>query len=291
MATKREKTEDTVAVIPARVQRFSEELSGFLTGWRYVDSDIHVDGELVAELIGRIGERLVFVHHLTGKKVEIIGETLKRVSSAETNARRLARQFRSGVDAPPLVVVIVEGKTKGLSQQLGALCPDPVMLFAERRLATAGRSARFLEELTPALVPSAPRSLKTEAPVPELAPEVSEDSSAKPAWDKVIARVDRIDSRLERVVEEDEARWTHAGEVLCCVAIDSDGHPFGRIGTDGVQHSLGSDRALEVFLDWVLAHLVELSELEEQEGLRDVELMPHPSEPLLTPEEMAAFQD
>jgi hypothetical protein len=287
MATKREKTREPAVVIPARVQRFSEELSGFLEGWRYVDSDVRVDGELVAELIGRIEDRLVFVHHLTGKKAEIVGETLKRVSSAESNARRLARQYRSGVGVHPLVVVIVEGKTKGLTQQLGALCPDPVMLFAERRLVTAGRRARFLEELTPALIPSAPLSREKEA----LAPEVFEESLARSAWDKVIARVDRIDSRLERVEGEDEVRWMYGDEALCCVAFDSDAHLFGRIGTDGVQHSLGSDRSLEVFLDWVLAHHIELTEAEDREGLRDVELMPHPSEPLLTPEELAAFQE
>jgi len=288
MATKGEKTREVTPVMSVRAQRFSEELSGLLEGWRYVDSDVRVDGELVAELVGRVAERLVFVHHLTGKKSEIIAEAMKRVSSAAKDARRLARQYRAGVDAPPLVLIIVEGKTKGLAQQLGALCPDPVMLFAERRLATAGRRARFLEELTPPSAPSPPQPQETEARAQERAPETS---PARPTWDGVIARLDRIDSRLERVGAEDEARWMHGDEVLTCVALDADGNMFGRIGTDGVQHSLSSDRALEVFLDWVLAHHVELCEAQEGEGLRDVELMPHPSEPLLTPEEMAAFQD
>jgi hypothetical protein len=284
MASKGEKTMDVAPVIPARVQRFSEELSGFLEGWRYVDSDVRVDGELVAELIGRIGERLVFVHHLTEKKAEVIVETMKRVSRAANDARRLARQYRSGVETPPLIAIIVEGKTKGLSEQLGALCPDPVMLFAERRLSTAGRRARFLEELTPAAAPSESLSHETEV-------LTTERPLLRPDWDKVVARLDRIDPGLERVGGEDEARWMHGAEVLCCVALDLEGHLIGRIGTDGVQHSLGSDRSLEVFLDWVLAHHIELTEREEQDGLRDVELMPHPSEPLLTPEEMAAFQE
>ena len=291
MATKGEKTKDVAAVMSVRAQRFSEELAGFLEGWRYVDSDVRVDGELVAELVGRVGGRLVFVHHLTGKKSEIIAETMKRVASAANDARRLARQYRAEAAAPPLVLIIVEGKTKDLAPQLGALCPDPVMLFAERRLATAGRSARFLEELTPPIASLPPQPQKTEADDPERAQEASEGSLARPTWDRVIARLDRIDSRLERVGAEDEMRWMHGDEVLSCVALDSEGHLYGRIGTDGVQHALSSDRALEVFLDWVLAHHIELCEAEKSDGLRDVELMPHPSEPLLTPEEMAAFQE
>ena len=46
-----------------------------------------------------------------------------------------------------------------------------------------------------------------------------------------------------------------------------------------------------MFLDWVLTHYLELVEGVDGEGLRRVELMPHPSEPLLTPEEIAAFQE
>ena len=290
MAAKKKTTKDAVAEMPARVKHFSEELTNFFEDWRYVDSDIRVDGELVAELMGRVGERLVFVHHLSGAKAEVISEALKRISSAAADARRLGRQYAIDGEVPPLVVIIVEGKTKGLLQRLQALCPDPLRLFVERRLATAGRRARFLEELTPAAAPPATR------PVGEAEPasadgEASLERLQAPSWDEVIARLDRLDTGLEKVESEGEVRWSEGGEVLCCVALDLEGQVVGKIGTDGIQHSLGSDRAIEVFLDWVLARHIELSDGEEGEGLRHVELLPHPSEPLLTPEELAAFQE
>ena len=118
-----------------------------------------------------------------------------------------------------------------------------------------------------------------------------ESAELAPAWDAVIARLDRIDSELERTGEEDEMRWSLEGETLCCISIGVDGHLAGRIGMDGVQQTLSTQRALEVFLDWVLSHYLELVEDGEEEGLRSVELLPHPSEPLLSPEEIAAFQE
>ena len=105
----------------------------------------------------------------------------------------------------------------------------------------------------------------------------------------VIARMDRIDPELERTRRENEMRWKWREETLCSIAVGPDRELTGRIGTDGVQHTLGTGRALEVFLDWVLAQHLTL--IEEGEGLRNVELIPHPSEPLLTPEEIAAFQE
>jgi len=289
MAAKKKTTKDAAVEMPARVQHFNEELSSFLEGWQCVDSDVRVDGELVAELMGRIGERLVFVHHLSGPKAEVIDEALKHISCAASDARRLARQYEAAVEVQPLVVIIVEGKAKGLLQRLEVLCPDSLRLFVERRLSTAGRRARFLEELTPAVAPPTTKSVGEEESIPARGAEPLERPPAALAWDEVIARLDRLDPGLERVEEEGEMRWSQGGEVLCCVAFDLEGHLVGRIGTDGVQQSLSSDRALEVFLDWVLAHHIELTDGEEQEGLRHVELLPHPSEPLLTPEELAAF--
>ncbi len=288
MGAKHEKSSrDAAVVIPARIRLFSEELSRVMDGWRHLDCDVRVDGELVAELLGKIGERLVFVHHLVGSKEEVTLGALRHVSRARTDARLLAPQFAVPVDIEPLVVVITEGKTKWMLKRLQALCPDPLTVFAERRFSSVGRRARFLEELTPATVVVAPPSSPAEA-----APKQLEESvESVPAWDAVIARVDRIDPGLERTGGESEMRWSWGGETLCCIAVDLDGHFVGRIGPDGVQHNLGTRRAVEVFFDWVLAHHLELLEGGEDERLRDVELMPHPSEPLLTPEELAAFQE
>ena len=291
MGSSSEKKKAARVEMSERSQRYSEELSSLLPGWRYVDSEVRIDGELVAELIGRVGERMVFVHALKGRKAEVIGEVMVRLSKAATDARRLAREYRTSAETPPLIILIVQGKTRGLLRGLGSLCPDPVLPFAERRLQTAGREARFLEELFP--LESAPSVLEREASTPEeeTASAVEESAQAGPGRDEVAARLDRIDSKLERVDEGGESHWLHDGEVLCSVSQDAEGKLIGRLGTDGLQHSLRSARGLEVFLDWVLAHLVELGDAGEREGLRDVELMPHPSEPLLTPEELAAFQE
>ena len=112
-----------------------------------------------------------------------------------------------------------------------------------------------------------------------------------PGWERVLDRMDRIDPALERSGGGDEMSWSWEGETLCCVGVDLEGQLVGRIGKEGVQQTIENDQALEVFLDWVLAHLLELTEGESGEDLRSVELMPHPSEPLLTPEEIAAFMD
>lgn len=285
MSAKKEITKDATPVMQDRIRRFSEELSGVWEGWQCVDSDVHVDGVLVAELLGKLGSRLVLVHHLVGSKEEVVMGALKRVSRAGADARCLARKYAAGVDVAPLVVVITEGKTKGLLKRLEALCPDPLTLFAERRLSSAGGRARFLEELTPL----GEVGVRSETPVEVVEEQGKEAAQAFPAWDEVVERVDRIDSMLERTGGENEMRWTYAEEDLCCIAFDLDGNLVGRIGTDGVQHTLGTGRALEVFLDWVLARHLELVEAGKDEGLRSVELMPHPSEPLLTPEEVAAF--
>jgi len=287
MSAKEEITKAAEHAMPARIKRFSEELSGVLEGWQYVDSDVRVDGTLVAELLGRIGERLVLVHHLVGTREEVTKAALKHLTRAGSDARRLGRKYEAGVGVPPLVVVITEGKTKGLVKQLSALCPDPLALFAERRLSSAGRRVRFLEELAPAVGADARTTRSIESPPSDQ----GEARSEVPGWERVLDRMDRIDPALERTGADDEMRWSWEGETLCCVALDPGGELIGRIGTEGVQHTLGSDRALEVFLDWVLAHHLELTEGRGEEALRDVELMPHPSEPLLTPEELAAFQD
>ena len=275
----------------ARARRYSEQLSALLPGWRYVDSDVRVDGEPVAELLGRIGDRMVFVHSLKGSKREVTGEVMVRLASAREDARRLSRLYRTEALASPLLVIVVEGKTRGLIRHLDSLCPDPVLPFAERHLKAVGRTEQFLEELVPAQRPPAAPESDADAPGPAPASVVGDEAPGAPSWEEVVARIDRIDSRLERREESGEARWVSEGFVLCSVSADREGQLFGRLGTDGVQHSLRTGRALEVFLDWVLAHLIEESESGDGEGLRDVELMPHPTEPLLTPEELAAFQE
>jgi hypothetical protein len=285
MAAKKKRAVEAPVALPERVQRFSEELSRVLEGWEYLDSELRVDGELLAELLGKIGTRLVFVHHIVGSKEEVVLAALKQVSRAGADARRLARQFELPVEVAPLVVVITEGKTKGLLKRLGAICPDPLVLFAERRLSSTAGRVRFLEELTP----TGEVATRREAPVVVARGEEGEASPSNPNWDEVIARVDRIDTALERTEEEGEVRWTWGEESLCCIAVGLDGQLIGRIGTEGIQHTLGAGRSLEVFLDWVLAHHLEL--VEGGEGLRNVDLMPHRSEPLLTPEEIAAFQE
>ena len=234
---------------------------------------------------------MVFVHALKGSKREVLSEVMVRLTIAREDARRLWRLYRTDALTPPLLVIVLEGKTKGLLRQLDSLCPDPVLPFAERHLQAVGRTTRFFEELVPAQGSHAAPEGEADAPDPASAPVAADDAPTGPSWEEVVARIDRIDSRLERREEGGDARWVSEGHVLCSVSVDPEGQVFGRLGTDGVQHSLRTGRGLEVFLDWVLAHLLEESERGEDEGLRDVELMPHPSEPLLTPEELAAFQE
>jgi len=286
MGEKKKTSQTTAPAMPARIRHFSEELSCVLEGWQYLDSEVRVDGELVAELLGKIGTRLVFVHHVVGSKEEVVLDALKHVSRAGVDAQHLARQFEVPVGVAPLVVVITEGKTKGLLKRLEALCPDPLTLFAERRLSSTRGRARFLEALTPTGGIVSPP-----APVEASSDQQRESAQSVPAWDEAIARVDRIDPELERAEGEGEMSWSWRGETLCCIVAGPDGHLIGRIGTEGVQQSLSTGHALEVFLDWVLTHYLELVEGVDGEGLRRVELMPHPSEPLLTPEEIAAFQE
>jgi hypothetical protein len=277
-------------VLSDRLRQFSEELTGVLPGWTYLDSELRVDGEPVAAILGKIGERLVLVHHIVGSKEEVVLAALEQVSRADADARRLARPFELPVDVAPLVVVITEGKVKGIVRRLKSLCPEPLMLFADRRFSSAAGRARFLEELTPrgvvapgleealgALMTGAQKTVESARPAAGLA--------------EVIARVERIDPALIRCGAEGDVSWSLEGEVLCSVALGEGGAVVGRIGVGGVLHAVGAGQALEVFLDWVLARYLELVEGGEEEELRSVELMPHPSEPLLTPEEIAAFQD
>lgn len=262
-----------------------EELARVIKGWRHLASDVRVDGDRVAALLGEAGGRLVFVHHILGSKEEVIRATLRCVSSAPFEAKRLAAQFSVDEAAAPLVAVVTEGKTQGLLKQLSALCPEPLVLLAERRLTTAEGDKRFLEVLTPALA-------VTPAPL-EVAGFPKERGAQLSALhlEEFAARVDRIDPELERSARADGLFWSWDGQNLCSIEQGPEGQLVGRIGEDGVPHELRPDQSIEIFLDWVLARHLELLEPVKAEALREVELMPHSSEPLLTPEEIAAFQE
>ena len=262
-----------------------EELARVIKGWRHLASDVRVDGDRVAALLGEAGGRLVFVHHILGSKEEVIRATLRCVSSAPFEAKRLAAQFSVDEAAAPLVAVVTEGKTQGLLKQLSALCPEPLVLLAERRLTTAEGDKRFLEVLTPALA-------VTPAPL-EVAGFPKERGAQLSALhlEEFAARVDRIDPELERSARADGLFWSWDGQNLCSIEQGPEGQLVGRIGEDGVPHELRPDQSIEIFLDWLLARHLELQEPVKAEALREVELMPHSSEPLLTPEEIAAFQE
>ena len=267
-----------------QVSVHSEELARIITGWRHLASDVRVDGDHVALLLGEAVGRLVFVHHLVGSKEEVVRGALRAVSRAELEAQRLGGQFSVEESAAPLVVVITEGKTQGLLRQLSALCPDPLLLLAERRLTTAEANTCFLEVLTPQDV-ARTALVENEAALQTLSSQHSKN------LEEVAARVDRIDPELKREARGEEIYWSWCGEALCSIGRDLDGKLVGRIGDEGVPHDLRADQSVEVFLDWVLARHLELTELIEGVALKDVELMPHSSEPLLTPEEIAAFQE
>ena len=261
-----------------------DELARVIKGWRHLASDVRVDGDRVALLLGEVAGRLVFVHHLVGSKEEVVRGALRSVSRAEIEAQRLGGQFSIDEAAAPLVVVITEGKTQGLLRQLSALCPEPLLLLAERRLTSAEGNARFLEVLTPQ------GEARTALTGGEAAPLSPTPQSSKDL-EEVVARVDRIDPELQRDQSGEEVRWSWSGEALCSIERGRDGKLLGRIGEEGVPHDLGPDQSVEIFLDWVLARHLELLESVEGDTLREVELMPHSSEPLLTPEEIAAFQE
>lgn len=261
-----------------------DELARVIKGWRHLASDVRIDGDRVALLLGESAGRLVFVHHLVGSKEEVVRGSLRHVSQAGFEAKRLGGQFSVDEAAAPLVVVITEGKTQGLLKQLSALCPEPLLLLAERRLTTAEGDGRFLEVLTPQAVAS-PALAETEPATRTLSPQLSKDLG------DVMGRVDRVDPELKRERHGDEVHWSWCGEALCSIKLGRDGRLVGRIGEEGVPHDLTPDQSIEIFLDWVLARHLELIEPLEDGALKDVELMPHSSEPLLTPEEIAAFQE
>jgi hypothetical protein len=275
---KKEQRAESELESQAQANAHLDELARVIKGWRHLASDVRIDGERVALLLGEAAGRLVFVHHLIGSKEEVVRGALRFVSQAEIDARRLTGQFSLDEAATPLVVVITEGKTQGLVKQMSALCPEPLLLLAERRLTSAEGNVRFLEVLSPQGVGRAALA-ESEPALQTLRPQLSKE------LEEVVARVDRIDPELQRDRSGDEVRWSWSGEALCSI------ERVGRIGEEGVPHDLSPDQSVEIFLDWVLARHLELFESVEGDGLKDVELMPHSSEPLLTPEEIAAFQE
>ena len=281
---KREIRAETATESSERADGYLGELSRIIKGWRHLASDVRVDGDHVALLLGESEGRLVFVHHIVGSKDEVTRGALMSISRAELDARRLGAQFSVGEEIAPLVVVVTEGKTQGVLRQLSALCPEPLLLLAERRLTTAEGNMRFLEVLTPQIEVQV-------TPLESAARAVSSTSQLSQELERVVARVDRIDPDLQRDRFEDEVRWSWFGEPLCSVELGTGSELQGRIGADGVPHDITESRSMEVFLDWVLARHLELIETVEGDSLKDVELMPHSSEPLLTPEEIAAFQE
>lgn len=260
------------------------ELTRIIKGWRHLASDVRVDGDRVALLLGEAAGRLVFVHQLVGSKEEVVRGALRAVSQAGLDAQRLGGQFAVDESAAPLVVVITEGKTQGLLKQLRALCPEPLLLLAERRLTTAEANTRFLEVLAPQ---AELRTVPVESEAVQQAPRPQRAKDSR----EVAARVDRIDSELRREARGEEISWSWCGETLCSIGRGVERELVGRIGEEGIPHDLSSAQSVEIFLDWVLAHHLELIESVGGDALKDVELMPHSSEPLLTPEEIAAFQE
>jgi hypothetical protein len=236
------------------------QLAEALPGFEALDRDL-VLGDVRADLVGCFGDgRLALVHRVDQTGGEVVTAALDLLAAAREHTPFLARHLGARVEAPaPLVVIVAAQVDERSARRLSALGPDTVRLLELRAITSARASSTFL-------VPHGTEARPAGGAVlGERLADLAEPARAR--VEVLLERLRRIDEELGAATTDAGLEWRWRGRLVCALQV-VEGEAQALV-TGGEPRGLGSDDALETFVDGALARWSAL--VEEAEGLDTVE--------------------
>ncbi|MFT7479335.1 MAG: hypothetical protein ACI80N_002629 [Gammaproteobacteria bacterium] len=295
-----------------RRQDLERELAGVIRDFEIVDRDLVVGDSLSIDWLGFDGEgALVLVLWTAGEGGRVVLDLLDALAFVRTHLDVLARHWHlaapeaPGADGGPVpiddtahtpvrAVCLAEHFDTEALQRLSVWGSAELDLFEVRTVRSERGEGAYL---VPARGPAGePGAAAVRASFFDGVPEQFHVLGRA-----FIERMSRVDEGVKLVEGEGAADWFYRGQRLGALRAGEVRLEASLAGSTTPQGVLG-EGDVDDFVDRVLARLVELSddltgddddlaEIDDGDELEQVELIPMDSEPLLTPEEIAAFHD
>jgi hypothetical protein len=265
-------------VVAAVARLFASEASGV----EVVDRDLVLGRDRRVPLIVADGEgRLVLVLALEKAGDEALILALDALAFARTYRAALARHCESrGVraDLEPSVWIVARDIEEPVRARLEALVSPRVRLFELVRIESRRGAAEYLSEVALAAAPSG-------AAGPVVPPSFLDGLAldVRPLGETILQRAARLDEDLETAQTGQALAWRVRGDVLGGMEAEN-GTLRGSITGGEGRTPIDSPADAERFLDGLVQRYLQLTRGSPLAGAE-----PGLGEPLLTPEELAAF--
>lgn len=255
---------------------------------RVVERALSLPGEGAADLVA-IDEsgRIVLVLVVDGQAEETCLVALDLLAHARANLKLLARHLDDPLvrtDLQPRVFLVSESFAERSKSRLGAVSSERLLLLEIRALETARGKAAYLVPLDPPTPTVEPPAAAIEDFLAGLSTE------GRAIAGELVRRLGRLDRGLECAVAREEVHWRHQGRALCTVR-HVEGRLEGLLPEQGRPLVLAGANEVEVFLERGLERYLELARDGTAEDLPAVERGPPLNGPILTQEELRAFQE
>lgn len=251
-----------------------------------VDRDLSVGRERSLQLAAVDGGgRLLIVLIVDEPSDEVALLALDALAFARRNVVVLAGHFRCARLRPelaPLLVVVARRFDETFAGRLGALDPRCVRAFELRRVVSARGSADYLAEIDPA--GAAPHRERAAEPAGFLE---ALDAAHRELGELLLRRIARLDHELEAVRRGGGIDWRLHDDLVCSVSA-RDGAIAGQVPGHPPLSGIGTRGEAEHFLAGAVQRYLALARGKPAASARVQGEFGR--EPLLTPEELAAFE-
>jgi hypothetical protein len=262
-------------------------------------------------------DRLVLISLVDGRADATAIDALEALSILRESRPLLAQHLRSPrvrSAGPLLLVLVAERFGERITRGLASVSSRELRLLEMREISSASGSRLYFAPIEPARDAHGAHGLHAdggrrptaepgstgpvEAPIHarflESVPEL-----VRPAAELCMARIDRIDSELDRRPGVDLVSWRYRDRRLCSLVWTGE-RLFGQIEDEGGSVPLSRSSEIDPFVDRVVsAHLCRLEDGDSGARIEERSSAEKREEPgselaegvLLTPEEIAAFRD
>ncbi len=258
-------------------------------GVRVIERDLRLPGGAQADLVA-IDEtgRIVLVRVSDGLAEETCLAALDLLAHARAHLKLLASHLKdpqARADLEPRLFLVAEAFSEQLKSRLAPLMADRVLLLEIRELSSASGSVSYLVPLDPPPLASEPRAALVEDFLIALGPDARRLAAS------AVRRIGRLDHALECSVFPLEVRWRLDARLLASLRRIGT-RLEGRVSSHADPVEIADGAALEVFVERTLEAYLELAGRpgEDGEDLPEVDIRPATDGPVLTAEEIRAFQ-
>ena len=262
-------------------------LGALISGLEFVDRDLELEPNLRVDYVGLDTRgRLLMVLLVNEDDDATPLLALDVLAYARQNLTLLARHLTKGrlrSDLTPLVALVAERFSSRLIARLEPL-RETIRLFEVRELRSSGGSASYLVPVGGGGELEAPASTSGSIDFVVGLPEEERELGYL-----LVRRISRIDDDMECRPLQNGLSWSYNGAEICSIRKGPEGL-FGVITQDGPRMSIRTSREVEAFVEEALAYQVERAEDPLEEAPLSQRRPPPLEGPLLTDEEIQAFQ-